>query len=187
MAYVMHIARVHPNPESDMAKVAMMIGPEFEDSEFRVPYDRLIQAHHEVTLLGTSAGETVRGKKGRETARIDAAAKDRNPHDFDALVIPGGHSPDHLRIDGDVVSFVREFANSGKPVAAVCHGPQLLIEAGLVAGKTVTSWPSVRKDLENAGANWVDKEVVRDGTFITSRKPEDLEAFARELLEALPN
>jgi protease I len=165
----------------------MMVGPEFEDSEFRVPYDRLIQAHHDVTVLGARAGETLRGKKGRESAHIEAAAKDRNPHDFDALVIPGGHSPDHLRTDQDVVTFVREFANSGKPVAAVCHGPQLLIEAGLVAGKTVTSWPSVRKDLENAGANWVDKEVVRDGTFITSRKPEDLEAFARELLEALPN
>ncbi len=170
-----------------MAKIAMMIGPEFEDSEFRVPYDRFTQAHHEVTILGTSAGETMKGKQGREQARIDAAVKDRSPTDFDMLVIPGGHSPDHLRIDRDVVSFVREFVNSGKPVGAVCHGPQLLIEAGLVAGKTLTSWPSVRKDLESAGANWVDKEVVRDGTFITSRKPEDLEAFSRELLAALPS
>jgi protease I len=132
-------------------------------------------------------GETVRGKKGRESARIEAAAKDRSASEFDALVIPGGHSPDHLRIDRDVVAFVRDLANSGKPVAAICHGPQLLIEAGLVAGKTLTSWPSVRKDLENAGANWVDKEVVRDGTFITSRKPDDLEAFSQELLSALPH
>ena len=170
-----------------MAKIAMVVGPEFEDSEFRVPYDRLRQANHEVTVLGTAAGETVRGKKGRESTRVDAAAKDRSPRDFDALVIPGGHSPDHLRVDRGVVSFVREFANSGKPVAAVCHGPQLLIEAGLVAGKTVTSWPSVRKDLENAGANWVDKEVACDGTFITSRKPEDLEAFSSALLSALPH
>lgn len=170
-----------------MAKIAMMVGPEFEDSEFRVPYDRLKAARHEITVLGTAAGETVRGKKGREEARIEAAVKDRSPTEFDMLVIPGGHSPDHLRIDRDVVSFVREFANSGKPVAAVCHGPQLLIEAGLVAGKTVTSWPSVRKDLENAGANWVDKEVVRDGTFITSRNPEDLEAFSNEILASLPS
>lgn len=170
-----------------MAKIAMMVGPEFEDSEFRVPYDRLTGARHDVTVLGTTAGETLKGKKGREEARIDAAVKDRSPTEFDLLVIPGGHSPDHLRIDHDVVSFVREFANSGKPVAAVCHGPQLLIEAGLVAGRNVTSWPSVRKDLENAGANWVDKEVVRDGTFITSRKPEDLEAFSNEILAALPS
>lgn len=168
-----------------MAKVAMVVGPEFEDSEFRVPYDRLKQANHEVTVIGTAEGETVHGKNGRESTRIDATAKSQNPRDFDALVIPGGHSPDHLRIDRDVVSFVREFTNSGKPVAAVCHGPQLLIEAGLVAGKSVTSWPSIRKDLENAGANWVDKEVVQDGTFITSRKPEDLEAFSKALLGAL--
>jgi protease I len=168
-----------------MAKVAMLLGPEFEDSEFRVPYDRLKQANHEVTVIGTAEGETMHGKRGRESARIDAAATNQNPRDFDALVIPGGHSPDHLRIDRDAVSFVREFANSGKPVAAICHGPQLLIEAGLVAGKTVTSWPSVRKDLENAGANWVDREVVQDGTFITSRKPEDLPAFSNALLAAL--
>jgi protease I len=170
-----------------MAKVAMVLGPEFEDSEFRVPYDRLTEARHEVTILGVTAGETVRGKKGRESARIEAATKDRKASEFDALVIPGGHSPDHLRIDRDVVAFVRDFANSGKPVAAICHGPQLLIEAELVAGKSVTSWPSVRKDLENAGANWIDKEVVRDGSFITSRKPDDLEAFSKELLSALPH
>jgi protease I len=170
----------------DMAKIAMVVGPEFEDSEFRVPYDRLTQAKHQVTVLGTKAGETLKGKKGREIVKIGGAAKDHKPSEFDALVIPGGHSPDHLRIDRDVVSFVRDFANSGKPVAAVCHGPQLLIESDLVAGKTMTSWPSVRKDLENAGANWVDKEVVRDGTFITSRNPDDLEAFSKALLSALP-
>jgi protease I len=168
-----------------MAKIAMVVGPDFEDSEFRIPFDRLTQARHEVTVLGVAAGETVRGKKGRESTRIDAAAKDRKPSEFDALVIPGGYSPDHLRMNKDVVAFVRAFANSGKPVAAICHGPQLLIEAGLVAGKTLTSWPSVRTDLENAGANWVDKEVVRDGSFITSRKPDDLEAFSKEILSAL--
>jgi protease I len=170
-----------------MANIAMVVGPDFEDSEFRVPYDRLTAAKHQVTILGATAGETVQGKKGRESARVDAAAKDRRPSEFDALVIPGGYSPDHLRIVPEVVAFVRDFARSGKPVAAVCHGPQLLIEADVVAGKTVTSWPSVRKDLENAGAKWVDREVVRDGTFITSRKPGDLEAFSKEILEALPH
>lgn len=169
-----------------MAKVAMVIGPEFEDSEFRIPYERLREARHEVTLLGVKAGETLKGKKGKESARVDAAVKDHKASEYDALVIPGGYSPDHLRIERDVVSFVRDFGSSGKPVAAVCHGPQLLIEADLVDGKTMTSWPSVRKDLENAGANWVDQEVVLDGHFITSRKPDDLEAFSKAVLAALP-
>lgn len=168
-----------------MASVAMILGPEFEDSEFRVPYDRLKEAGHDVTIIGPRAGETVEGKRGNVKARVDASPGDHAPSEFDALVIPGGHSPDNLRTIDSVVSFVREFANSGKPVAAVCHGPQLLIEAGVVRGRTMTSWPSVKLDLQNAGADWVDREVVHDGSFITSRKPDDLEAFSKELLSVL--
>jgi len=96
-----------------------------------------------------------------------------------------GHSPDHLRLDRDVVAFVCAFCASGKLVAAVCHGPQLLIEADAVSGRTLTSWPSVRKDLRNAGARWIDREVVEDGNLITSRKPEDLEAFSDAILRRL--
>src|SRR5690606_13048804 len=103
----------------------------------------------------------------------------------DALVVPGGYSPDHLRTSRSVVEFVRRFAQTGRPIAAVCHGPQLLIEAELVAGREMTSWPSVRKDLENAGARWRDAEVVVDGNLIASRKPEDLEAFCNAVLERL--
>ena len=161
-----------------MAKIAFLVGPEFEDSEFRVPYDRLVQAGHHIEILGAKRGETVAGKKGKETVTIETAAGERSPADFDALVIPGGHSPDHLRMDDDVVALVRDFVHSGKLVAAVCHGPQLLIEADAVAGRKVTSWPSVRKDLENAGARWVDEQVVVDGSLITLRKPDDLEAFS---------
>jgi protease I len=168
-----------------MAKIAMMMGPDFEDSEYRVPYDRLTQAGHQVTRVGRASDDTVHGKKGKEKASIDMKAGDADPSQFDALVIPGGYSPDQIRTDEAVVSFVRRFAKSGRPVAAVCHGPQLLIEADVVAGKTMTSWPSVKTDLENAGAIWVDKEVVVDGPFITSRKPDDLEAFSRTLLERL--
>ncbi|HET8935686.1 MAG TPA: type 1 glutamine amidotransferase domain-containing protein [Polyangiales bacterium] len=168
-----------------MANVAIIIGPEFEDSEFRIPFDRLMQAEHNVTVLSAKAGESLAGKKGREHIRVEQAVKDHKSAEFDALVIPGGHSPDHLRTEAAVVSFVRSFAQEGKPIAAICHGPQLLIEADLVKGKTLTSWASVRKDLENAGAKWVDKEVVRDGIFITSRKPDDLEAFSNALLSAL--
>lgn len=169
-----------------MAKIAMVIGPEFEDSEFRGPYDALRDGGHTVTLVGVRAGETVKGKKGKESAEIEVAASEVNARSFDAMVIPGGASPDHLRTEKGVVQFVRGFVETGGPIAAVCHGPQLLIEADAVAGKTMTSWPSVRKDLENAGATWVDREVVVDGNLITSRKPDDLPAFSKALLEMLP-
>ncbi len=168
-----------------MAEVAMIVGPEFEDSEFRIPYERLREAGHAITVFGRKAGETVHGKRGHETAKVDSACRDGKPNSYDALVIPGGHSPDHLRTDPGVVDFVREFARTGKPMAVVCHGGQLLIEADVARGKRLTSWPSIRKDLENAGATWVDEEVVRDGSLITSRKPQDLEAFSEALLETL--
>lgn len=168
-----------------MARIAMILGDEFEDVEFRIPYDRLTQAGHEVTLIGKEAGETVEGKKGKEKVKIEATPQERRPQEFDALVIPGGHSPDHLRIHEDIVRFVHDFAESEKPLAAVCHGPQLLIEAGVAKGRTMTSWPSVRTDLKNAGAHWVDEQVVRDGNLITSRQPDDLNAFADALLERL--
>ena len=130
------------------------------DSEVTVPCERLRGAGHQVRVVGTEAEKTVKGKRGRATATVEIAARDSDPAAFDALVIPGGHSPDHLRLDRDVVAFVGAFCASGKLVAAVCHGPQLLIEADAVSGRTLTSWPSVRKDLRNAGARWIDREVV---------------------------
>jgi len=163
----------------------MPLAADFEDSEFTVPFDRLKNAGSEVVVIGCKAGEIVIGKRGQARATIDRAAADLNPDDFDALVIPGGYSPDHLRLDEDVVAFVRDFFATGKPVAAICHGPQLLIEAEVVKGRTLTSWPSIRKDLMNAGAKWVDREVVVDGTLITSRKPADLDAFCDEVLARL--
>ena len=168
-----------------MAKIAVVLSDDFEDSEFRVPVDRLTSEGHQVTVLGSKSGVTVKGKKGKESVRIEASAKERKASEFDGLLIPGGYSPDHLRTDEAIVGLVRDFAKAGKPIAAVCHGPQLLIEADLVRGKTVTSWPSVRTDLKNAGAHWVDKQVVQDGVLITSRKPDDLEAFSDALLKAL--
>lgn len=118
-------------------------------------------------------------------ARIAMPLAGGFPEDFDLLLIPGGHSPDALRTNEGIVDFVRRFADSGRAIAAVCHGPQLLIEAGLVRGKKLTSWPSVRTDLENAGAHWVDREVVEDGPLVTSRKPEDLDAFNEAVLARL--
>lgn len=169
-----------------MAKVAMPVGEGFEDSEFTQPYEDLKEAGHEVVILGAERGERIWGKNGKAMATIDAIPDDVDPAMFDALVIPGGQSPDHLRTNQSIVSFVRRFAETNKTVAAICHGPQLLIEADLVEGRQVTSWPSVRKDLENAGAQWVDRPVVEDGNLITSRRPEDLDAFCEAILARLP-
>lgn len=168
-----------------MANVAILLGPLFEDSEFRIPAERLAAAGHQLTVVGSRAGEQVTGKRGEETVSVEAAARDLRAADFDALVIPGGQAPDKLRMDPDVVGFVRAFARTGRPLAAVCHGPQLLIEADLVRGRKVTSWPSVRKDLENAGAHWMDRQVVVDAELITSRKPDDLVAFSEAVQSAL--
>jgi protease I len=169
-----------------MANIAFVVGPDFEDSELRVPYDALREAGHEVELIGAKANDTLKGKKGKESITTEAAAGDRKAASYDALVIPGGYSPDHLRAEDDVVAFVRGFVDTGKLVAAICHGPQLLIETDAVDGKRVTSWKSVKTDLENAGASWVDEEVVVDGALITSRKPDDLPAFTKAILERLP-
>ena len=166
-----------------MANIAFVLASDFEDSEFRIPYDRLKAAGHELTVLGTKRGEQVQGKKGKERVTIEATAAERRPSEFAAVVIPGGYSPDHLRTDESIVGFVRELAGAGKPVAAVCHGPSLLIEADVVRGKTVTSWPSIRTDLKNAGAQWVDRQVAEDGVLITSRNPTDLEAFTAAILK----
>jgi protease I len=167
-----------------MARIAIVLGEDFEDSEFRTPYDALCDAGHEIEILGIKAGE-VHGKRGVETVELEAAASDRDPREFDAVVIPGGSSPEHLRTDKGVVAFVHQMVEDGKVVAAVCHGPQLLIEADGVKGKQLTSWPTVKDELVNAGARWVDRDVVIDGTLITSRKPADLPAFATAINNAL--
>jgi protease I len=161
------------------------LGDDFEDSEFRVPFDRLQDAGHEVTVVGREAGTPVTGKRGRETCTPTASPATVSASDFDALVIPGGYSPDKLRTDEGVVSFVKGFFGSVKPVAAICHAGSLLVEADSVEGRTVTSWPSIRTDLLNAGAEWVDEEVVVDGNLITSRKPADLDAFCEAILDRL--
>lgn len=168
-----------------MARIAIPIGDDFEDSELTLPRERLRAAGHEIVTIGIEAGRTVAGKRGREQALVDARAADCDPTAFDAVVIPGGYSPDHLRTDEGVVTFLRAFGATGRTIAAVCHGPQLLIEADLVRGRTVTSWPSVRKDLVNAGAAWVDRAVVEDANLITSRRPDDLEPFCAAILRRL--
>ncbi|HWC11676.1 MAG TPA: type 1 glutamine amidotransferase domain-containing protein [Acidimicrobiales bacterium] len=168
-----------------MAKVAFVLADMFEDSEFRVPYDRIRDAGHDVTVVGQEAGKELEGKQGDEKVTAEATPDSVSASDFDALVIPGGYSPDKLRTHGGLVKFVRAFFDADKPVAAICHAGSLLVEADAVRGRTVTSWPSVRTDMENAGASWVDEEVVEDGNLITSRKPDDLDAFTGAILDRL--
>lgn len=164
-------------------KIACVLAPDFEDSEFRVPFDRFVAAGHEVTIVGLSEGAELAGKKGKEKVTADMGIEAARPEQFDALFIPGGHSPDALRADERMVAFTKAFAS--KPIFAICHGPQLLLTAGMVSGRTMTAWKTVQADLKLAGAHVVDREVVVDRDLVTSRKPDDLDAFTRESLKLL--
>ena len=168
-----------------MAKVAFIVDEMFEDSEFKVPYERVREAGHEAVIVGLEAGKKLEGKKGDETITTETAVGDVSPDEFDALVIPGGYSPDKIRMNADMVMLTRSIAQADKPVAAICHAGWMLAEADILKNRTVTSWPSIKTDLINAGAEWVDQEVVEDGNLITSRKPDDLEAFTKTLLSQL--
>ncbi len=168
-----------------MAKVAFVLADDFEDSEFQVPYDRIREAGHDVVVIGPESGKEVRGKKGTTSFIVEATPDEVSVDDFDALVIPGGYAPDKLRTSADIVKFVRGVFDGDKPVAAICHAGSLLVEADVVRGRTITSWPSIRTDLINAGAEWVDLEVAEDRNLITSRKPDDLDAFVAAVLRRL--
>jgi protease I len=168
-----------------MARVAILIDDAFEDSELRAPWERLRRAGHEVTIVGRRAGAILTGKRGQETVKTELSVADVTVDRFDALVIPGGRSPERLLRDARAVQFARAFAGSGKPLAANCHGPLLLAAAGVVAGRTLTSHPAIRDELVASGATWVDEERVEDGALITSRRPADLPAFTRALLGQL--
>ena len=166
----------------NVAKIGFIMDQEFEDSEFKVPYDRVQEAGHEAIVIGLEKGKELRGKKGKESITTDIACGDVDAAQLDGLVIPGGYSPDKIRTDKKMVEIVRSICAAGKPLAAICHAGWMLAEAEVIKGKTVTSWPSIKTDLKNAGAEWVDQEVVEDGNIITSRKPDDLEAFTKALL-----
>ncbi|HEY1843867.1 MAG TPA: type 1 glutamine amidotransferase domain-containing protein [Buttiauxella sp.] len=167
-------------------KIAVLIADEFEDSEFTSPAEAFRKAGHEVITIEKQAGKTVTGKKGEAKVTVDKAIDEVRAADFDALLLPGGHSPDSLRGDERFVNFTREFMNSGKPVFAICHGPQLLISADVVRGRKLTAVKPIIIDVKNAGADFYDREVVVDGDqLVTSRTPEDLPAFNREALRLL--
>lgn len=168
-----------------MARIAFVLEGDYEDSEFEQPYDELRADGHDCVVIGTEAGKELQGKRGNSRMTVDTTVDDVDAGNFDALVIPGGYSPDKLRLHEGIVDFTRKFADSGKPVAAICHAAQLLVEAEVVEGRTMTSWPSVQKELQLAGANWVDREVAEDGNLITSRGPDDLPAFVEALKKRL--
>ena len=168
-----------------MAKIAFIVDEMFEDSEFRFPYDRVKEAGHEPVIIGLEKGKKLEGKKGKETITTEAGIDDMSADEFDGLVIPGGYSPDKIRTNPKMVEFTRSIYKAGKPLAAICHAGWMLAEADIIKGVTVTSWPSIKTDLINAGAEWVDQEVVEDGNLITSRKPDDLEAFSKTLLSQI--
>jgi protease I len=168
-----------------MSKVAVIIADLFEDSEYSQPTTAFKAAGHELVHIGLKKGETVRGKKEKTPVKIEKAVKNASDKEFDALLIPGGYSPDKLRADDDAVAFTKKFVESGKPVFAICHAPQLLITADVLRGRKVTGWKSVIQDIKNAGAKYIDQEVVEDGNLITSRHPGDLPAFIKVCLDRL--
>jgi len=167
-------------------KIAALVTDGFEQSELVEPRKALQQEGAEVLVVSPKAGE-VKGWDHTHwgtSVRCDMKVEEARADDFDGLLLPGGvMSPDKLRIDANAVAFVKGFVDAGKPIAAICHGPWTLIEAGAVDGRTMTSYPSVRTDLVNAGARWVDKEVVVDNGLVTSRNPSDIPAFNREMIE----
>jgi protease I len=168
-------------PSISDARILMIATDGYEDSELLEPRRILRERGARVTLASLERGE-IKGDK-EACVEVDRLVEDVAEGDFDALILPGGtKNPDKLRMDERVVATVRAFAEAGKPVAAICHGPWLLAEADLVRGRTVTSWPSIRTDLRNAGANVIDQEVVIDGNIVTSRKPEDIPAFTEAVI-----
>jgi protease I len=168
-----------------MGKIAIIIADMFEDAEYTEPADAFREEGHELIHIGLEAGTTVKGKKEQTSIRIDKAVKDVSVDDFDALLIPGGYSPDKLRVDHDAVRFAKDFVDSGKPVFVICHGPQLLISADVIRGRKITGWKSIIQDIKNAGAEFIDQEVVEDGNLISSRSPDDLPAFIQASLKRL--
>jgi len=165
-------------------RAVILLEQQYQDLEFWYPYYRLKEAEYEVVVIAPKTGETYAGKYGYP-AEADLAAVDARAEDFDAVIIPGGFAPDYMRRHPVMVEFVKTMGDSGKLVAAICHGVWLPASTGLVEGKRATSFFAIKDDVVNAGGLWEDSEVVRDGNLITSRKPEDLPAFLRTILEAL--
>jgi protease I len=179
---------IHQNKETAMKNILIMATDGFEQSELMEPKARLEEAGARVTIASLDEGEIEGWDDGNwgESVAVDLTIDEAKAEDYDALVLPGGQiNPDILRMNDRVIELVQQFNSQNKPIAAICHAPWLLVEADIVAGKVVTSWPSVRTDLRNAGGQVVDREVAVDGNLITSRNPDDIPAFTAALKDAL--
>ncbi len=164
-------------------KIALFVADIYNEFEFWYPYYRMKEDGADVVVIGPdSAGYS---SKYGIPAKADCGITDVKAQDFDALIIPGGYAPDHMRKIPEMGAFVKEMYNQGKIIAAICHAGWMLASAGIIHGKTVTSFSSIKDDMMNAGAKWIDREVVKDGNIITSRKPDDLPAFSRTIIESL--
>ena len=167
-------------------KVAILAADMFERVELEEPRKALEDAGADVEIVSISDGE-IQGfahSDPASTVKVDRTVEEASPDDYDALLVPGGvGNPDQLRGDENAVSFVRAFHDAGKPMAVICHGPWVLVESGVVRGRRLTSWPTLETDIRNAGGDWVDEEVVVSGNLVTSRKPDDIPAFNREMLQ----
>lgn len=165
-------------------RIAVLVEEDFEDSELTATLQAFLDAGATATLVGPIAGREYSGKRGSKVIAAAAASSVRAA-DVDAVVIPGGHAPDRMRMRHAMVDLVRDAMAAGKPVAAICHGPQVLISADALRGRTLTCWPSIAVDVRNAGGLYVDRPVVVDGNLITARKPDDLPMFTAAILDAL--
>src|SRR3954454_6477205 len=167
-------------------KVAILAADMFERVEVEEPRKALEEAGAETEIVSIHDGEIKAFDHfdPASTVKVDKTVEEVSAADYDALLVPGGvGNPDQLRADENAVNFVREFAESKKPMAVICHGPWVLVEAGIARGRTLTSWPSLQTDIRNAGGNWVDEEVVVDEGLVTSRKPDDIPAFSKKMIE----
>jgi protease I len=164
-------------------KILILCGPDYEDMELHYPRYRLMEEGAEVVVAGIGE-QTYKGKKGYPIM-VDAQVSELSARDFDAVVVPGGYAPDHMRRSEELLSLVREIHDQGKTVAAICHAPWVTISAGIMKGRRVTSVPAIKDDVINAGAEWVDQPVVIDGNLVTSRRPDDLPAFLPALIDAI--
>ena len=166
-------------------RVAILVEEYFEDSELIEPLRAMKDAGARVVIVGSGSKKSYKGKRGSAEVEVDTTADKVEASQFDAIIIPGGYAPDKMRLHQSMVDLVRKAHDEGKIIGAVCHGPQLLISAGIVKGRRMTSWPSVAVNLRNAGAIWVNEPTVRDGNIITARKPVDLPKFNKAIIGAL--
>jgi len=169
----------------DGKRIAILVEEGFEDSELIESMKAMKNADIGVLIIGSGSREAYTGKRSRITVTADITAGEANAENFDGIIIPGGYAPDKMRLHQQMIDLVRKAHDQDKVIAAICHGPQLLISAEIVRGRRVTSWPSIAVDLRNAGAEWVDAPIVQDGNIITARRPADLPRFNKAIIQAI--